>query len=134
MIVPVVPYGIRGAIWYQGESNAGRAYQYRKLLPTMINNWRQAWGQGDFPFGIVQLANFKAKQEQPVESDWAELRAQAMTAAQPNNGLAVAIDIGDEKDIHPRNKEDVGSASPPGRCPRPTARPTSRGPGRSTTR
>lgn len=109
MIAPLVPYGIKGAIWYQGESNAGRAYQYRKLLPAMVATWRKAWGQGDFPFGIVQLANFTPRNTEPVESDWAELReAQAMTAAQPNNGLAVTIDIGDAADIHPRNKEDVG--------------------------
>lgn len=109
MIAPVVPYGIKGAIWYQGESNANRAYQYRKLLPAMIKTWRDAWGQGEFPFLIVQLANFTPPPTEPGESDWAELReAQAMTAKQPNNGLAVAIDIGDAADIHPRNKEDVG--------------------------
>ena len=109
MIAPLAPYQIKGAIWYQGESNAERAYQYRKLLPAMIASWRKAWGQGDFPFGIVQLANFMAQNDQPGESHWAELReAQSMTAAMPNNGLAVAIDIGDAADIHPRNKEDVG--------------------------
>ncbi|CAA9444455.1 MAG: Sialic acid-specific 9-O-acetylesterase [uncultured Phycisphaerae bacterium] len=109
MIAPLVPYGIKGAIWYQGESNASRAYQYRKLLPAMIKTWRDAWGQGEFPFLIVQLANFTPPPAEPGDSDWAELReAQAMTAKQPNNGLAVAIDIGDAADIHPRNKEDVG--------------------------
>jgi sialate O-acetylesterase len=109
MIAPLVPYGIKGAIWYQGESNAGRAYQYRALLPAMINGWRKQFGVGEFPFGIVSLANFQDVAKEPGESNWAELReAQSMTAALPNNGLAIAIDIGDAKDIHPRNKEDVG--------------------------
>ncbi len=111
MIQPLIPYGIRGAIWYQGESNAGRPEQYRTLLPTMIADWRQRWARGDFPFLVVQLANFRARGEQPVESDWAELReAQAMTAAKdPNTGLAVTIDIGEASDIHPKNKQDVGT-------------------------
>jgi sialate O-acetylesterase len=111
MIAPLIPYGIRGAIWYQGESNASRPEQYRTLLPTMIDDWRTRWGQGDFPFLIVQLANFRARDAKPVESDWAELReAQAMTAANdPMTGLAVTIDIGAAKDIHPRNKQDVGT-------------------------
>jgi sialate O-acetylesterase len=109
MVAPLVPYAIKGAIWYQGESNANRAYQYRKLLPAMIKTWRDAWGQGEFPFYIVQLANFTPPPAEPGESDWAELReAQAMTAKMPNNGMAVTIDIGDAGDIHPRNKEDVG--------------------------
>ena len=109
MVAPVVPYGIKGAIWYQGESNAGRAYQYRKLLRAMIGSWRKAWGQGDFPFLIVSLANFTPVKSEPGESEWAELReAQTMTANQPNNGQAITIDIGDAADIHPRNKQDVG--------------------------
>jgi sialate O-acetylesterase len=110
MIAPVVPYGIKGAIWYQGESNAGRAYQYRKLLPAMIATWRKAWGQGDFPFYIVSLANFTPVKPEPGDSDWAELReAQAMTAvSDPNGGLAVTIDIGEANDIHPKNKQEVG--------------------------
>ena len=110
MIAPVVPYGIKGAIWYQGESNAGRAYQYRDLLPAMIGDWRKQWGEGDFPFYIVQLANFTAPAPTPGDSDWAELReAQSMTAAKiKNSGIAVAIDIGDAGDIHPKNKQDVG--------------------------
>lgn len=108
MIAPVVPYAIRGAIWYQGESNAGAAFQYRTLLPTLIKDWRKQWGT-DLTFLIVQLANFKAVNPEPGNSQWAELReAQLMTALQPNNGLAVAIDIGDAKDIHPRNKHTVG--------------------------
>jgi sialate O-acetylesterase len=108
MIVPILPYGISGAIWYQGESNAWRAYQYRMLFPAMIKNWRDAWGQGDFPFLFVQLANYDEGNPEPVESDWAELReAQLMTLYVPNTGMAVTIDIG-EKDIHPKNKQDVG--------------------------
>lgn len=110
MICPLIPYGIRGAIWYQGESNAGRAYQYRELLPAMIADWRERWDQGNFPFGIVSLANFLPQPQQPGESSWGELReAQMMTAMQPHNGLALAIDIGDAADIHPRNKQDVGA-------------------------
>jgi sialate O-acetylesterase len=103
-------YGIRGAIWYQGESNAGRAYQYRDLFPLMIDSWRKEWGQGDFPFYWVQLADFKAEKPEPAESDWAELReAQTMTMDRlPNTGEAVIIDIGEGKDIHPKNKVDVG--------------------------
>lgn len=110
MIAPIVPYGIRGAIWYQGETNAGRAKEYRTLLPVMIKNWRDDWEQGDFPFGVVQLANFMAKTDQPSDPAWAHLRdAQLNTALNdPNTGLAVIIDIGEEKDIHPRNKQDVG--------------------------
>ena len=109
MIAPLIPYGIRGAIWYQGESNAGRAYQYRKLFPAMIANWRNDWGQGDFSFLFVQLANFMAVNPEPVESAWAELReAQLMTLSLPNTGMAVIIDIGEANDIHPKNKQDVG--------------------------
>lgn len=110
MINPIVPYGIRGAIWYQGESNAGRAYQYRELFPLMIKDWRQHWGEGDFPFYFVQLANFNPVKPEPGESDWAELReAQLKTLALPNTGMAVIIDIGEAKDIHPKNKQDVGA-------------------------
>lgn len=103
-------YTIRGAIWYQGESNASRAYQYRDLFPLMISSWRQEWGQGDFPFYWVQLADFKPEQPLPAESDWAELReAQTMTMSKlPHTGEAVIIDIGEGKDIHPKNKVDVG--------------------------
>ena len=108
MIAPLVPFAIRGVIWYQGESNAGRAYQYRTLFPTMIRDWRSAWGN-DFPFYFVQLANWHANKAEPDESDWAELReAQMMTLREPQTGMAVTIDIGDENDIHPRNKLDVG--------------------------
>jgi len=110
MIHPLLPYGIRGAIWYQGESNAGRAHQYRTLFPAMITDWREQWDRGDFPFFFVQLANFRAVDSLPVESDWAELReAQSMTLDLPNTGQAVIIDIGEANDIHPKNKQDVGA-------------------------
>lgn len=108
MIHPLVPYGIRGAIWYQGESNASRAYQYRELFPLMIENWRQDWGKG-FPFYFVQLANFMPEVPQPTESDWAELReAQMRTLTVDNTGMAVIIDKGDASDIHPKDKQAVG--------------------------
>jgi sialate O-acetylesterase len=107
MIEPLIPYGIRGVIWYQGESNAGRAYQYRKLFPVMIQDWRRVWGQGDFPFLFVQLAGFM--QNSAPNTAWAELReAQLMTLSLPKTGMAVAADIGEPYDIHPRNKQEVG--------------------------
>jgi sialate O-acetylesterase len=109
MISPLLPFAIRGVIWYQGESNANRAAQYRSLFQVLICNWRKAWGQGDFPFYFVQLANYMARQSVPTESQWAELReAQTMALTLPNTGMAVAIDIGEADDIHPRNKKDVG--------------------------
>jgi sialate O-acetylesterase len=109
MIHPYLQFSIKGAIWYQGESNADRAYQYRELFPVMIKDWRQKWGQGDFPFYFVQLANFMQVDNAPVESAWAELReAQQKTLALPNTGMATIIDIGDAKDIHPKNKQEVG--------------------------
>jgi sialate O-acetylesterase len=110
MIHPLVPFGVRGFIWYQGESNAGRAAQYAPLLSAMIGAWREAWNAPDAPFLIVQLANFQAPTTNPARpSNWADLRAaQATVADEPGNGMAVIIDIGEEKDIHPRNKHDVG--------------------------
>lgn len=109
MITPIVPYAIQGAIWYQGESNAGYAYQYRTLFPAMINCWRRAWGQGDFSFYFVQLANYMERKPEPGDSAWAELReAQSLTLNYPCTGMATIIDIGDAKDIHPKNKQDVG--------------------------
>jgi len=109
MINPILPFSIKGAIWYQGESNAGRAYQYRDIFPAMITDWRTHWGLGDFPFLFVQLANFKKAADEPGDSNWAELReAQSMTLKLPNTGMAVIIDIGEADDIHPRNKQDVG--------------------------
>jgi sialate O-acetylesterase len=107
MIAPLLDFKIRGAIWYQGESNAGRAFQYRTLFPAMIRDWRSHWG--NFPFYFVQLANWRVRAAEPGESDWAELReAQLRTLALPATGMAVIIDIGDTNDIHPRNKLDVG--------------------------
>ncbi len=110
MINPLTPFAIKGVVWYQGESNAGRAWQYRTLLPTMINDWRSRWQLGNFPFLIVQLANFHERQKNPGDSDWAELReAQWITAkALPNAALVTPIDIGNPDDIHPKNKQEIG--------------------------
>lgn len=106
---PTIGYGIKGAIWYQGESNAGRSQEYRDLFPFMITHWRKEWQQGDFPFYWVQLADFMAEQPHPGESGWAELReAQTLTQkAVPASGQAVIIDLGEAADIHPKNKRDV---------------------------
>ncbi|MGD8539592.1 MAG: sialate O-acetylesterase [Candidatus Aminicenantes bacterium] len=109
MIEPVIPYALRGIIWYQGESNTGNAYQYRELFPRLIRDWRQRWNQGNFPFLFVQLANFMSVKDQPGEDSWAELReAQLLTLSEPYTGMVVAIDIGDANDIHPKNKQEVG--------------------------
>jgi sialate O-acetylesterase len=110
MINPLVPYAIKGAIWYQGEANAGRAYQYRKAFALMIQDWRQHWHQGDFPFYFVQLASWRASNgNSQTGSEWAELReAQTMTLSLPNTGMAVTVDIGDSMDIHPKFKQEVG--------------------------
>ena len=111
VLLPTIGYGIKGAVWYQGESNAGRAYQYRHLFPLMIRNWRDAWKQGDFPFYWVQLADYLGVAAEPKESAWAELReAQTMTMTKlPNTGQAVIIDVGEGRDIHPRQKLTVGN-------------------------
>ena len=110
MINPIIPFAIKGAIWYQGEANAGRAYQYRKSFPLMITDWRNKWKQGDFPFYFVQLASFDAGQgDSKNGSSWAELReAQTQTLSLSNTGMAVITDIGESHDIHPKNKQDVG--------------------------
>jgi sialate O-acetylesterase len=110
MIAPIAPFGISGAIWYQGESNVGRAAQYRTLLPAMIADWRRTFAQGDFPFYIVSLAAYLERRNLPGDDAWAELReAQALTVATvTNTGLAVAIDVGDAVDIHPIDKQAVG--------------------------
>ena len=109
MIAPLLPYAIRGVIWYQGESNAGRAQQYQTLFPTLIRNWRNAWGLPDLAFHFVQLANFNESNLPAHERHWPSLReAQTMTLALPHTGMAVAIDVGEPDDIHPRNKQDVG--------------------------
>jgi sialate O-acetylesterase len=109
-VAPVIPFAIRGAIWYQGESNVSRAEEYRKLLPALIRDWRRQWTQGDFPFLLVQLAGFKSVPQLPGEDAWAELReAQALTAASMTNVfLATALDIGMVDRIHPVNKREVG--------------------------
>lgn len=110
MLYPITNFAIEGVIWYQGESNAGRAYQYRTAFPLMIQDWRKQWKQGDFPFYFVQLASFNsANGTSEHGSTWGELReAQTMTLSLPNTGMAVTTDIGDPTDIHPRNKQDVG--------------------------
>lgn len=119
MIAPLIPYAFKGAIWYQGESNAGRAHQYRTLFADMIRNWRKDWGEGDFTFLAVQLAPFdKGKKRSleeinaaPVESDWAELREAQLLATEtlPKVGMAVITDVGEKDDIHPKKKEPVGA-------------------------
>jgi sialate O-acetylesterase len=111
MIAPLIPYGIKGAIWYQGESNAGAAFLYRKLFPVMIQNWRDDWKRGDFPFLFVQLAPWQAIVKEPQESAWAELREAQLLTSQNllHTGMAVITDLGDPKDIHPRDKEPVGA-------------------------
>lgn len=109
MIAPLVPAALRGVIWYQGESNAGRAAEYRSLLTDLIRCWRRDFGVGDFAFLTVQLANHMQAEDFQFESTWARLReAQLQTLAEPATGLAVTIDIGEATDIHPKNKQDVG--------------------------
>lgn len=110
MIEPLMPFAVKGSIWYQGESNEARAEQYNILLPTMIQAWRERWGAGNFPFGIVQLPNYRRPQDQPVDEAWSFIReAQRRTALNTvNTGLIVTIDIGEANDIHPQNKLDVG--------------------------
>ncbi|MGJ8692298.1 MAG: sialate O-acetylesterase [Thalassotalea sp.] len=111
MINPIIGYGIKGAIWCQGESNLGRAAQYRALFPLLINSWRAQWKQGDFPFYWVQLADFNNEVLSPSKnSNWALLReAQTMTLALPNTGEAIVYDLGEAKDIHPRNKQEAAN-------------------------
>jgi sialate O-acetylesterase len=110
MIAPLIPLAIRGAIWYQGESNEERAQQYGILLPVMIRAWRERWGEGDFPFAIVQLPNYRDPKPEPVDEAWSFVReAQRRTAISTrNSGLIVTIDIGEAHDIHPKDKLDVG--------------------------
>ncbi|MBI4625949.1 MAG: sialate O-acetylesterase [Verrucomicrobia bacterium] len=110
IVHPTLGYGMKGVIWYQGESNAGRAYEHADLFPFMIEQWRKEWRQGDFSFYWVQLADFRAEKASPGESDWAELReTQTRTMRLPNTGQAVIIDLGEGRDIHPRNKHDVAA-------------------------
>ena len=109
MIHPLLNFAVKGAIWYQGENNAGNYLKYRSLFPAMINDWRTNWNSGDISFLFVQLANYMEPSLNPQESSWAGLReAQAMALKVPYTGMAVIIDIGEAKDIHPRNKDDVG--------------------------
>ena len=109
MLEPLVGYGIKGVIWYQGESNIGRNQEYRQLFSGLINQWREEWDQGDFPFLFVQLANNNPAKKEPSESSLAALQeAQQQTLALPNTGMAVANDIGEWNDVHPKNKLDVG--------------------------
>ncbi len=109
MINPIVNFPIRGVIWYQGEGNATRAYQYRRAFPLMIKDWRTRWKQENLPFYYCQLANNRDKNLQPEESRWAELReAQLMALQLPNTGMAVLIDLGESDNIHPRNKREAG--------------------------
>jgi sialate O-acetylesterase len=110
MVHPTLGYGMKGVIWYQGESNASRAYEHADLFPFLIEQWRKEWGQGDFSFYWVQLADFKAEKAAPGDSDWAELReSQTKALRLPNTGQAVIIDLGEGRDIHPRNKYDVAA-------------------------
>lgn len=110
VLKPIIGYGIRGAIWYQGETNAGRAFNYRSLFPLMISEWRKEWQQGDFPFYWVQLADYMDEKPEPAPSSWAELReAQTLTLSLPRTGQAVIIDRGEAKDIHPKDKQTVAN-------------------------
>jgi sialate O-acetylesterase len=109
MINPLINYGIKGVLWYQGESNWDRAFQYRSLFPMMINDWRKKFRQGDFPFLYVQLANYHQKADSPGDSYWAEVReAQTLALKTKNTGMTTAIDVGDAANIHPKNKQTVG--------------------------
>ncbi|WP_020214442.1 sialate O-acetylesterase [Flavobacterium rivuli] len=109
MIHPLLKLPLAGVIWYQGESNAERAEQYQKLFPLLINDWRTKFGNRNLPFYYVQLANYKVTRTEPVESDWAELReAQTKALSLPYTGMIVATDIGNDQDIHPKNKQDIG--------------------------
>jgi sialate O-acetylesterase len=111
MVLPLIPYGIKGVIWYQGENNASRGYNYRTIFADLIQSWRTQWGLGDFPFYFVQLANFKHAPTGPNDPpDWAEVRESQMVVSQavPHTGMATTIDIGDPRNIHPADKLDVG--------------------------
>ncbi|MBI5395773.1 MAG: sialate O-acetylesterase [Verrucomicrobia bacterium] len=109
-IAPLVPYALRGAIWYQGESNAGQGHLYHLQLSALVNDWRARWGLGDFPFAWVQLPNFHAAQKEPVEdTGWVLVREGMLkTLALPNTGMAITTDIGETSDIHPKDKQTVG--------------------------
>ncbi|MBB3188120.1 sialate O-acetylesterase [Microbacter margulisiae] len=109
MIAPLLSYRIKGAVWYQGESNTDRPVEYKKLLSTLISDWRAKWDEGNFPFLLVQLPNFMPPKKEPSNSDWALLRESQLDALSlPNTAMAVTIDIGEWNDIHPVDKKDVG--------------------------
>jgi sialate O-acetylesterase len=109
MLAPVTSYAIKGVLWYQGEANTGNAREYTKLMPAIINDWRNKWGQSNLPFFYVQLPGFMEVQYLPSESQWAGLReAQLKSLSVPNTGMAVAIDLGEWNDIHPDRKKEVG--------------------------
>ena len=111
MVIPLAPYAIRGALWYQGESNEVTADKYFVMMKTMIRDWRQLWGQGDFPFIFVQLANYRKLATEPTRSGKTALvrEAQLQTLTEPNTGMAVTIDIGNATNIHPKNKQELGN-------------------------
>jgi sialate O-acetylesterase len=114
MIAPLAGYAIKGVLWYQGENNANNAedaWLYHSLFPDLIRDWRSAWGEGAFPFLLVQLAPFRAIQPEPSESSWASVREAQLKATEilPNVGMAVITDVGDQRDIHPTRKQPVGA-------------------------
>jgi sialate O-acetylesterase len=111
MIAPLMPYAIKGVIWYQGESNCNNSKQYRVLFPIMITDWREKWGQGNFPFLFVQLPNINKPATEPVQGEdrWPGVReAQAKAMSVPNTGMATIIDVGDPDEVHGKDKIDVG--------------------------
>jgi sialate O-acetylesterase len=109
MISPLLPYAIKGVIWYQGEANVPAYEEYRKLFPALINNWRQRWNNPTLPFFFVQLSSFNPSGIEPIESNWAALReAQTYALRLPHTGMAVSTDVGELKDIHPKRKKEVG--------------------------
>ncbi|MDD6209590.1 MAG: sialate O-acetylesterase [Bacteroidales bacterium] len=109
MVAPIVPFAIKGALWYQGENNSGYSYQYRDLMKALITDWRVQWGEGYFPFLLVQLPGFMEKDKEPTTHGWTEMREAQETATElVNVAMASAIDVGDAMDIHPKNKQDVG--------------------------
>lgn len=109
MVAPAIQYGIKGFLWYQGETNVGKPKEYVQLLPTLISDWRSKWNLGNIPFLYTQLPNYMEVDYSPVESDWAQMRqSQLQTLSVTNTGMPVALDVGEWNDIHPLNKKDVG--------------------------
>jgi sialate O-acetylesterase len=110
VINPIIGYGIKGAIWCQGEGNLGRGHQYGELFPILINSWRERWGQGNFPFYWIQIASMKEPDPEPTQSSWAELReGMSKTLSLPNTGEVISMDVGEGNDIHYRNKQEMGN-------------------------